>query len=111
MNGETRQRQVTITNPQGFHMRPATAFAQRASQFASSVTICKDERRVNGKSPLELLLLAAEQGTELTLIISGTDADAAMTALEPILTAPSADDIPEPPSTPNKPADAKPQDG
>jgi len=51
MSGETIQRRVKITNPQGFHMRPATMFAQLAGQFESSVTVCKGDQRVNGKSP------------------------------------------------------------
>jgi phosphotransferase system HPr (HPr) family protein len=100
MNGETLQRRVTITNPQGFHMRPATAFAQLAGQFQSSVTVCKGTQRVNGKSPLELMFLGADQGTELTLEVSGADAHAAVEALALLLAAPSVDDTPEPPAPP-----------
>src|SRR5260370_20410805 len=70
MNGETLRRPVTITNPQGFHMRPATAFAQLAGQFQSTVTVCKGDQRINGKSPLELMFLGADQGTELILEVS-----------------------------------------
>src|SRR6516164_337256 len=81
MNGEPLRRQVTITNPQGFHMRPATAFAQLAGKFQSSVTVCKGDQRINGKSPLELMFLGADQGTELVLEASGADAQAALDAL------------------------------
>src|SRR5712664_4889268 len=91
MNGETLQRKVTITNPHGFHMRPATLFAQTAGRFQSTVTLWRDDKRINGKSPLELMLLAAECGTELTLEVSGPDAAAAIEPLVKILTAPSAD--------------------
>src|SRR5437868_15491114 len=62
MSGETLQRRVTITNPQGFHMRPQAAFAQLANQFASTVTVSNGQVRANGKSQWELMLLAAEQG-------------------------------------------------
>jgi phosphotransferase system HPr (HPr) family protein len=62
MNGEVLQRKVTVTDPLGFHLRPLAAFAQRAKQFQSSVAVTKGAQRVNGKSPLELMLLAAEQG-------------------------------------------------
>jgi phosphocarrier protein HPr len=94
MNGETIQRRVTITNPQGFHMRPATMFAQLAGRFESSVTVCKGDQRINGKSPLELMVLGADQGTELILEVSGKDARAALEALVKVMAAPSADDIP-----------------
>jgi phosphocarrier protein HPr len=97
MNGETIQRRVKITNPQGFHMRPATMFAQLAGQFESSVTVCKGDQRINGKSPLELMVLGADQGTELILEVSGKDARAAVEALAQVMAAPSADDIPPPP--------------
>lgn len=97
MSGQTLQRRVTITNPQGFHMRPQSAFARSANQFASTVTVAKDQLRANGKSQWELMLLAAEQGTELLLEVAGSDAAAALDALTKILAAPSADDLGEPP--------------
>jgi len=81
-------------------MRPATLFAQRAGQFESAVTVRKGDLRVNGKSPLELMFLGADQGTELVLEVSGTDAAAALEALTEVLAAPSADDLPEPPVPP-----------
>jgi phosphotransferase system HPr (HPr) family protein len=96
MNGEVCQRKVMIVNPQGFHMRPVTLFAQTAGRFQSTVTLWKDNQRVNGKSPLELMVLGAEQGTELTLEVAGPDAPAAIEVLARILAAPSADDLPAP---------------
>jgi phosphotransferase system HPr (HPr) family protein len=97
MNGQLFQRTVTITNPQGFHMRPATAFAQLAGKFQANVTVCKGDQRINGKSPLELMFLGAEQGTELLLEASGADAPMALEALAELLAAPSLDDVPESP--------------
>jgi len=96
MSGEILQRKVTITNPHGFHMRPATLFAQTAGRFQSTVVILCDDKRINGKSPLELMFLAAERGTELILEVSGPDAEAAIEPLVKILEAPSADDLPDP---------------
>src|SRR5438128_1643773 len=55
MNGEILRRKITVTDPLGLHMRPLTAFAQKALQFKSAVTVSKDDQRVNGKSPLELM--------------------------------------------------------
>jgi phosphocarrier protein len=97
MNGQVLRRTVTVTDPLGLHMRPITVFAQRAMQFQSTVTVAKDDQRVNGKSPLELMLLAAEQGTELILEASGVDAEAALDALAPLLAAPAYEEPPDPP--------------
>lgn len=94
MNGESQQRKVVITNPQGFHMRPASAFAQLAGQYQSAVTVYKDGQAINGKSPLELMFLGAEQGTELLLEVSGPDARVAIDALAELMSAP------EPPMPP-----------
>src|SRR5262245_54134550 len=85
MNGETLQRLVTIADPQGLHMRPAAAFAKTARQFQSTVTVRREDRSVNGKSQLDLLLLAAEPGSQLLLEVAGSDAPDALAALGAIL--------------------------
>ncbi len=74
-------------------MRPITVFAQLASSFESEVTLRKAEQTVNGKSPFEMMFLAAEQGTELELGVCGVDASAAIEKLAEILAAPSVDDL------------------
>jgi phosphocarrier protein HPr len=82
MNGEPVSARVTIVNAQGLHMRPIGAFVQLAKQFQSTVHICKvQDQKVDGKSPLGLLSLGAEQGTELTLEVSGPDQQQALDAL------------------------------
>jgi phosphotransferase system HPr (HPr) family protein len=92
MNGETLRKKVTITNPQGFHMRPMSAFVQLAGKFQSTVYVLKaDGARIDGKSMLGLLGLAAEQGTELTLEVSGPDDQAALEALAELMARPSVD--------------------
>lgn len=96
MNGETLQRVVTIVNPQGLHMRPAAAFAKVARQFRSTVTIRRDDRSVNGKSQIDLLLLAAEPGAQLLLEVSGDDAPTALNALGEILEMVFEDEASEP---------------
>ncbi|MBL8793657.1 MAG: HPr family phosphocarrier protein [Planctomycetia bacterium] len=97
MNGGPLRRTVTVTNPMGFHFRPIAAFAQLAGRFQGNVTVWKGDRRVNGKSPLELMTLAAEQGTELTVEVSGPDAAGAVDALAEVLASPGQEDEPEPP--------------
>lgn len=100
MSGDTLQRRVTIVNPQGFHMRPQSLFVQLANQFACSVTVSREQQRVNGKSQWELMLLAAEPGTELVLETCGPDAEAALAALGDVLAAADSDKLPEPPLPP-----------
>lgn len=97
MSGETLQRKVMIVNPQGFHLRPQSLFAQLAQQFQSEVALVRGEQRVNGKKQWDLMLLAAEPGTELTLEVTGPDAAQALEILAGILAADSADHLPEPP--------------
>jgi phosphotransferase system HPr (HPr) family protein len=92
MGGQSLRRKVIVRDPQGFHLRPLTAFAQRASQVQGTVTVTKDSQRVNGKSPLELMLLAAEQGTELELEVSGPDAERAIDELAELLGAPGLEE-------------------
>lgn len=74
-------RKVTIVNPQGLHARPADKFARLANRFVASVVVIKDEQRANGKSILDILMLAAECGSQLTIEASGGDAEEAVDAL------------------------------
>jgi phosphocarrier protein len=94
MNAQVVRRNVTVADPLGLHMRPLTAFAQRALQFRCDVTVAKDNTRVNGKSPLELMLLAAPQGTELILELSGEDAPEAIDELANLLAAAGDEETP-----------------
>ena len=90
------RRTVIVRNPQGLHMRPAMAFAQLANRFRSSVTIRRPGKTANGRSMMQLIMLAALPGTELDLEVDGEDADAALAVLAAALEAPSADQIPRP---------------
>jgi phosphotransferase system HPr (HPr) family protein len=76
---------VIVTNPNGFHLRPMAAFAETALPFQSQVTVAKGDLRVDGKSPLQLMGLAAEQGQQLLIEVSGPDAPAALDALMDLL--------------------------
>jgi phosphotransferase system HPr (HPr) family protein len=89
MNGDTLERKVRIVNPQGFHLRPIAAFAQLAGRFQSDVIVSRDGKDdVNGKSILDLMLLAAPQDSELTLKVTGPDAKSAIEALVTLLQTP-----------------------
>lgn len=86
------RRTVVISNPQGLHLRPAASFAKRARQFAGRVNVIREGMSVNGKSQVELLLLAAEPGTELVVEVDGQDADRALTLLIEALSAEYSDE-------------------
>jgi phosphotransferase system HPr (HPr) family protein len=72
---------VTLSNRMGLHARPSTQIATTASRFAADIAIVKDDQRADAKSVLELLMLAAECGSRLTIHASGPDAQAAVQAL------------------------------
>jgi phosphocarrier protein FPr len=83
---------VRINNPQGLHMRPAAAFAETAMRFLCSVTVSRGESAVDGKNLWDLLMLAATQGDELMIEVTGGDALEALPALVEILAAIPAED-------------------
>ena len=67
---------VTVTNPLGFHARPAAKFVECASKYPGCAVFAeKDGTRVNGKSIMGLMLFAAEQGSEMFLIAHGDEAE------------------------------------
>ena len=86
--GETLRQKVVIANPLGLHMRPASAFAQLAGRFQSGVVIYRNGEATDGKSVIGVMMLAAEQGTELELEVTGPDARAALPVLAELLGAP-----------------------
>ena len=79
--GDRRAVKLTIRNKLGLHARPATAFAQTAGTFACAVTVTKDADSYDGKSIMELMMLAATQGTEIEVAAEGDDADACLDEL------------------------------
>lgn len=82
MSDNAATRQVRVSNPQGLHARPAHALVNLASRFQSEIEYIRDHERVDGKSILSVLTLAAEQGTELIIEARGEDAKDALDALE-----------------------------
>jgi phosphocarrier protein len=79
------KKKVVIKNKLGLHARAAVKFMNLANRFVSSVWIEKDGNEIDGKSILGILTLAAVQGSEITLKISGPDEDKALTALEALI--------------------------
>jgi phosphotransferase system HPr (HPr) family protein len=91
MNGAPLQRRVLLTNPSGLHMRPSAAFVELAGKFESCILVVHGERSANGKSIWDLMTLAAEAGSVLTLEADGPDASAALEALSALLSTPPTD--------------------
>ncbi len=75
------ERQVQVLNTLGLHFRPATRLVKLATQFESDITLSRGDRVLSAKSIMEILLLAAEQGTVITLRATGPDAEKAIDAL------------------------------
>jgi phosphocarrier protein len=76
------EKEITIVNRFGLHMRAAAIFARNARRFQSEIRVVKDGNEVDGKSVMSLISLAAAQGTRLQLQIQGSDAKTAMRELE-----------------------------
>lgn len=72
------EKKFMIQNKQGLHARPAALMVQTANKFACDVEIQKDEEKVNGKSIMGIMTLAAGAGCEIIIRTSGDDAEAAM---------------------------------
>ncbi|MFH1359926.1 MAG: HPr family phosphocarrier protein [Candidatus Omnitrophota bacterium] len=79
------EKEVTILNKQGLHARPAALFVQLAAQFDSNITLIKDSEKVNGKSIMGILMLAAECKSKILLEADGEDAQEAVKELENFL--------------------------
>ncbi len=78
---ETVSREVVVANSQGLHARPADLLAREARRWQSRIELVAHSQRVDGKSILEVLTLAAEAGTRLVVEATGPDAREALEAI------------------------------
>lgn len=69
---------ITITNKLGLHARASAKLTQLASKFKSEIFIARGSRRVNAKSIMGVMMLAAGLGTTVTIDAEGADADRAL---------------------------------
>lgn len=69
---------LTITNAQGFHMRPAGAFAAAMAKFNSNVTIKFNGSDVNGKSLMNIIAAGIKCGSTIEIVCEGDDENAAL---------------------------------
>ena len=84
-DGEFLTKELTIINKSGIHARPAAMFVKVANRFGSDIFVEKDGEKINGKSIIGLMMLAAGPGSKLTLHVKGADASAAITELEALV--------------------------
>lgn len=74
-------KELEIINKLGLHARASTKLTQTASKFASDIWIERNGRRVNAKSIMGVMMLAAAKGSLVKLEATGEDEEAAMSAL------------------------------
>jgi phosphocarrier protein HPr len=78
-------REVVIENKLGVHARPSALFVKTASRFTCDIYVEKDGERVNGKSIMGMMMLAAGPGSKLQVHARGHDANEALTELEALV--------------------------
>lgn len=78
-------KEVLVGCASGLHNKQATYFVQKANEFESSIWLESDNRKMNAKSLLGIMSLGISNGAKVTLIASGSDEEAAVTALEQLL--------------------------
>jgi len=76
---------VSIVNRLGLHARAAAKLVTLASKFSADIRVRKDQREVSGKSIMGVMMLAAAQGSQITLIAEGDDAKAALDELSALV--------------------------
>lgn len=81
MRGAAVAREIVIRNRLGLHARAAAQFVKTAGRFRAEITVEAGRQKVNAKSIMGLLMLAAAQGASLTLRATGEDGPAALRAL------------------------------
>ena len=78
-------RDIEIINKLGMHARAAAKFVKLATSFDSNIDIQKDSRRVNAKSIMGVMMLAASKGSTITIHADGSDAEKSLDALERLI--------------------------
>ena len=78
-------KELTVVNKLGIHARPAALFVKTANRFTCDIFVEKDGEKINGKSIMGLMMLAAGPGSKLTVHASGNDAPAAIAEIEALM--------------------------
>ena len=78
-------KEIMVANKLGMHARPAALFVKTANRFQCDIFVEKDGEKINGKSIMGLMMLAAGPGSKLTIHAQGNDAAAAISEIESLL--------------------------
>ena len=78
-------KELVVTNKLGIHARPAAMFVKTANKFECDIYVEKDGERVNGKSIMGLMMLAAGPGSKLLVLAEGEEAAKAVVELEALI--------------------------
>lgn len=81
----SHERELVVTNKLGIHARPAAMFVKTANRFDCEIFVEKDGEKVNGKSIMGLMMLAAGPGSKITVTVHGKDGHAALDEIEALL--------------------------
>lgn len=76
---------IVIVNKLGLHARAAAKFVSTASKFESTIKVTKDEREVDGKSIMSVMMLAASCGTTVAISVDGPDEQEALDAIKELI--------------------------
>ncbi|MBP9528413.1 HPr family phosphocarrier protein [Laribacter hongkongensis] len=79
------EKELEIINKLGLHARASSKFTRLAGQFKSDIWISRNNRRVNAKSIMGVMMLAAGKGSSVRIEVSGEDETAALSALEALI--------------------------
>jgi phosphocarrier protein len=79
------EREITIINKLGLHARAAAKFVTTASEFNADIKVIKEDRAVNGKSIMGVMMLAASKGTAIKVQADGDDAESALASIEALI--------------------------
>ncbi|MFP5418861.1 MAG: HPr family phosphocarrier protein [Gammaproteobacteria bacterium] len=88
-----QQRDIEIVNKLGLHARPSARLTQLASEFKSDVFMARNGRRINAKSIMGVMMLAAAKGSTVTLETQGEDEAEAMDALSNLIASGFGEDL------------------
>jgi phosphocarrier protein len=83
--GDKLEKEVAIVNRLGMHARPAAMFVRVANRFTCEIWVEKEGERINGKSIMGLMMLAAGQGSKLLICCQGDDAEKALEEIEELI--------------------------
>lgn len=81
----SHEREMVVQNKLGIHARPAAMFVKTANRFDCEIFVEKDGEKVNGKSIMGLMMLAAGPGSKIIVSVQGNDGHAALEEIEALL--------------------------